>query len=535
MDLKKLQKNWTSPILSGLVVLVVAIILLLSLRGLPGTPTIKELNTSAWSFDGPLELSPERGRFALLYSLVENHSLTFSVAVARLAVPDLAITSMGKYVSLFAPGVSFLVVPGYVIGKYFGISQVGTYAMIAVFAFMNMFLIASIVKRLGGRWYAGVLGGATFLFASPAFAYGVSLYQHHVSVFLLLVSLWALFSFRNIWSLAIVWFACAASIVVDNPNLFLMFPVGLYALVRLFEIVRKGGKKTQSKRFVFGILTFAGFLIPLAFFGWYNYSAYGNMFQLPGTLEGVAEIDAYGNPKKESTYQQEVLTQEQLASLQEMKGDKTAVGFFETRNLYNGFYIHFLSPDRGVFAFAPVMLLGIFGLVLLYRKQGRIVALLTAIIGANILLYSMWGDPWGGWAFGSRYLIPTYAVLAIGLGMALSQWNRKWWFIGLFAVLFVYSGAVNTLGTITSMANPPKVQVLAMEKQSGHEEKYTYFRNWEFLDSKYGSPIGSKSYLYDVWFRGVLTPREYFILVYLLVLGLGASMLTVNFIGREKK
>lgn len=534
MNLRKLQKNWKSFILPGLVFLVAAMILFLSLRGLSGIPTVKELNTPKWSFDGPLELSPERGRFALLYSIVEDHSLTFSVSVARLAVPDLAITSMGKYVSLFAPGVSFLVVPGYVIGKYFGISQVGAYAVIALFALMNMFLIASIVRRLSGKWYAGVLAGATFLFASPAFAYGVSLYQHHVSVSLLLISLWALLAFRNIWSLAIVWFACAASIVVDNPNLFLMFPVGFYALVRLFEIVRE--KKTaQVKGFGFGVLTFAGFLIPLVFFGWYNYSAYGNMFQLPGTLEGVAEIDAYGNPKKESTYQKEVLTQEQLASLRGKKGDKTAVGFFKTRNLYNGFYVHFLSPDRGVFAFTPVILLGIFGLVLLYRKHGKIVALFTAVIGVNVLLYSMWGDPWGGWAFGSRYLIPTYAILAIGLGFALSQWNKKWWFVGLFAILFIYSSGVNTLGAITSMANPPKVQVLAMEKQSGHEEKYTYFRNWEFLDSKYGSPIGSKSFLYDVWFKGVLTPRQYFVLVYGMVLVLAMGALVINSMEREKK
>jgi hypothetical protein len=121
----------------------------------------------------------------------------------------------------------------------------------------------------------------------------------------------------------------------------------------------------------------------------------------------------------------------------------------------------------------------------------------------------MWGDPWGGWAFGSRYLIPTYALLAIGVAHALSRWRHSLMALLVFVPLFIFSLWVNTLGAVTSLANPPEVQVLSLEKQSGHEQKYTFMRNWEFLNGKYEPVIGSKAFIYQVWGKKVMTARAY--------------------------
>src|SRR5207302_508729 len=68
--------------------LFLVVVLGLSVRGLAGNPTPKDLNTLAWKDQGPLELSPERGRFSLLYSLAENRSFQLSVDLARFAAPD---------------------------------------------------------------------------------------------------------------------------------------------------------------------------------------------------------------------------------------------------------------------------------------------------------------------------------------------------------------------------------------------------------------------------------------------------------------
>ena len=504
---------WTSTLL------LVGLILILTIRGLSGVPRAETLSSDIWLKHGPLELSPERGRFALLYSIVENRSLSFSLPVAKLAVPDLAINAAGEYVSLFAPAVSFIAVPGYLVGKILGASQVGAYAVIAFFAFLNFMLIRAIALRFGAEPWAALLGALTFALATPALPYAGTLYQHHISVALLLVSIWTLVRFRNIWSLAVVWFACALSVVVDNPNFFLMFPVGVFGLVRLRQLIAE--IPTRSQRAVQGIFSIivsvAVVLLPLGFFAWYNLAAYGNPFQLPGTLQSVSEIGSDGRPAAVNLYEKTALSLEQLASLsQEGSNEKTAIGFFDTRNLYDGFYTPFVSLDRSILAFTPVILIGLTGLVLLYRRHQNFAALLIACIGTNVVLYSMWGDPWGGWAFGSRYLIPTYALLAIATALALSWWRFSLVTVCVFIPLFIFSLWVNTLGAVTTIANPPEVQVLALEKQSNHEEKYTFMRNWEYLNRKYPPAIGSKAFVYQLWGKHMMTPRQYHGIVFAL-------------------
>src|SRR3989344_9016173 len=146
--------------------LFIVVILAISLRGNLGNPNSKEMNSKDWKQDGPFELSPERGRMALTYSLVENNSFIFDLDIAKFVAPDVAQRADGKYVSLFASGVSFTAIPGYVIGKYFGASQVGAYATSAVFALFNVILIYLISKRLGARKSASAVASLVFLFAT---------------------------------------------------------------------------------------------------------------------------------------------------------------------------------------------------------------------------------------------------------------------------------------------------------------------------------------------------------------------------------
>src|SRR3989344_5454809 len=170
---------------------------------------------------------------------------------------------------------------------------------------------------------------------------------------------------------------------------------------------------------------------------WYNNEAYGNPLQLSGTLKSVKAIDEHGQPVAA-----EVLLKQKGTvkfSKQDLLREKTATGFFRTRNLLNGFNTHIISPDRGVLWFTPVMLLGIAGLIILCQSNGKIGALLTSIIGVNILLYSMWSDPYGGWAFGSRYLIPSYAVLAVCIAVVLTHFRKSILFLALFFLIFTYS------------------------------------------------------------------------------------------------
>lgn len=503
-------------LLTGFVILI----LILAIRGIPGNPTAEQLNLSSWTDSGPFELSPERGRFALAYSLVKDKSLFFSLPVARFATPDLGYIN-GRYVSLFAPAVSFLIIPGFIVGQFLGFSQVGSFAVIALFALINVILIKCIANRLGAHPVAAWLGALVFIFATPAFAYAVNLYQHHISSFLILLSIYIMLRWNNIWSLSLIWFLYAASIPVDYPNLVLMLPLALFALGRLIIFGKDSKRLTFSVNLV-GLLTTITAIVPLMFLLWFNANSYGNPWQFSGTVPDVAEIDDLGNPTAPKTAEVRHLEKFTNPASQQ----KSVQGFFRTRNMLNGFYIHFISPDRGILYFTPVVFLSIFGAVLALKRRAKLIMAMTAVVIVNILLYSMWGDPWGGWAFGSRYLIPSYAILSIFTALALTYFSgvsEKTRFrvlpLTVFFILFTYSAAVNTLGAITSGANPPQAGVLQLEKITGKVEKYTFARNWDFLEDK-----GSQAFIYQVLAFRYFTALQYYQILLFLIILCGLSL-----------
>ena len=473
-------------------------ILALALRGNAGSPNSEELNRNYWSDDGPLELSPERGRYALLYSVLEDKSVHFSLAIARFTTPDLGYVN-GKFASLFAPGVSYLVMPGYLLGKYFGYSQVGAFAVISLFALANVFLVRAIAIKLEAGKLAATIASLIFLFATPAFAYAVSFYQHHVSAFLILLSVYTLLRFNNVWSLGIIWVLCASSILVDYPNLFLMLPIGVFALGRFIYIKSKETPTISIKPL--GFLTLLTVVFPLSFFLWFNKISYDNPWQFSGTIEAVKALDEQGLPI-------DLYTTPPIEPQTPGQSEKSSIRFFNPRDLLTGFNIHIVSPDRGVIFYTPVMLLGLIGAVISFRNKDKFFPVLVGIIGFNILLYSMWGDPYGGWAFGSRYLIPSYAILSIFLAIALTRFAKNKILILFFLVLAIYSIVVNALGAITTSRNPPKVEAVSLSQVTGRQEKYTYERNWEYLlDNK------SKSFVWGTWAGKYLSAQEYYLLI----------------------
>ncbi|HJZ05681.1 hypothetical protein A2634_05150 [Candidatus Amesbacteria bacterium RIFCSPHIGHO2_01_FULL_48_32] len=450
--------------------IIAVIVLAGSVRGLLGNPTASELNTPRWSEGGPFELSVERGRFSVTFSLIEDGSFHYSIPLARFAVPDLGYKD-GKYVSLFAPGLSFLIAPGYLLGKLIGSGPLLSYATVSLFAFLNFLLVGVISRKLGASLFTGSLAGLTFLFATPAFAYSVSLYQHHASTLLILTSIYLLTQPPNFKRLALVWFFMAFSFTVDYPNLVMFVPIALFALVKTFNV-----KKSPIK-----LLSVLAVVPPLVLLGYFNLKSYGNPFQLAGTISGVRAIDAQGRPGVPQAAQNTQQDLERFVRPEIQK--KSAVNFFKSRNLLNGLYIHFISPDRGIIYFAPIVILAIFGASYLFRSHHPLLPLLISVLGINLVLYSLWGDPWGGWGFGSRYLIPSYALSAIFIGVGLSKSRPKPLVSALFFALFVYSVAVNLAGALTSSANPPQVEILALEKISGMQQKYTVGRNFDHLSA----------------------------------------------------
>ena len=487
-----------------LVALFTAVTLFSGIKGYIGNPTIIELNTKKWKERGPFELSPERGRFALLYSIVEDHSYIFSLPVARFATPDLGIKN-NNYVSLFAPGVSFLLIPGYLIGEILGASQVGAFSIISTFALVNFFLIISISRKIGADSISSALSAFVFLFATPAFSYATTIYQHHISVFLILLSIRVLLVQEvGFWRSFSLWLILFASIPIDYPNLILSFPIVLTLLLSYINKV-KMAKKIKLQINWFKFLSIIGAAIPLLMIMNFNMRSYGKYFQFASTVGGVQEIDKNGLPTVPETANKE----DSEKFLRPEERQRSATNFFKSRHQLPSTNILLFSKDRGVFIFTPVILLGFIGAFFIKNKVGQISAsLLLSIILFNVVLYSMRSDAWGGWAFGSRYLIPAYATLSILLSLALTNLKGKWYFVILFWILCTYSIGVNTLGALTTNAIPPKPEAQQLEIQTNRYERFSYDRNWEYLNNQ-----GTKSFAYQTWGYKYITPLQYFYII----------------------
>ncbi len=528
IQLKKL-KFLVSLVGLSIFIILISTVLIGVVKGIPGNPNDSNLNDKNWKENGPLELSPDRGKFALTYSLAEDQSVKFSLPVARFATPDLGYKD-GNYVSLFAPGVSFIILPGYLIGRMFDVSQFGSFLIITLFAFINFWLIYLISKCLGAKKYASLTAAGVFSIATPALAYGGSLYQHHISTFFILCSVWILLRFKSVWSLIVIWLLIGSSVVVDNPNLFMMFPIGIFALGKIIDI-KKIKSKIQINIQLLRILSLQAILLPLLGFMYFNLLSNGNFLQLSGTVEHVQDIDENGKPVRSGLITENNLEVSLLENSDESDSNssRSAVEFFESRNMLNGFYTQFFSQDRGILFFSPIILFGLIGIIVSYKKLNSIQTLLLSVLAANLAIYAMWGDPWGGWAFGSRYLIPAYAILAIFLSSVLTRWNRKLLFIILIYPVLIYSVGVNMVGALTSNRNPPKIEILALEKLSGVEEKYTAERNWDYLQKD------SKSFVYRAFLNGRVSPIFYFYTLAGLSVAMFTFLIIANYFDKTKE
>ncbi|MBU4099170.1 hypothetical protein KJ980_05985 [Patescibacteria group bacterium] len=497
------------------------LIYFLSIRGIAGNPKAEELNSLKWRNNGPFE---QTGRFALLYSIVEDHSFKFSLPLARFATPDLAMID-GNYVSLFTPGVSFIAIPGYLIGKYFGFAQVGTFAVISIFAICNIFLIRAIAVKLSIPSVTATIGGLIFAFASPAFPYAVDLYQHHISTFLILFSIYSLLYFTDFTALILVWLLFGISIFVDYPNFLMMLPIGIYALTRVFTVKRN----IKAIRFEFDLLkvfTLIVIIFPLIFLLWFNQMSYGDPFRLSGTTSRITKIDVNGKPVDVKVNKNISKSPENIVSKQ-----VSIFNMFDTRLMLNGFYIHFISQDRGIFMYTPVMIFGFIGGVIYLKKKKKFAMLFSYIILINILVYSMWGDPWGGWSFGSRYLIPAYAILSIFIAYLLLLLRARNLFLIVFFAVLSYSVAINTLGAVTSSLNPPRVEADILSREAKQEVKYTYERNMDFISNQ-----GSKSFFFNIYGSHRISAWNYYIyLTFFIIIVFGFLILYNSVVTDRRK
>ena len=447
----------------------------------------------------PFELSPERGRFALIQSIVDYHTLFFPLEIAKYVVPDLGMNN-GKFVSLFAPGVSFLLVPFYYLGKHFNASQLFTFWSVGFVAVINTFLISNIVNRITGS-KTGLISGLTFLFATSAFSYATTLYQHHFTTLIILLILLLMLSGKNIIRVFLIGILFGLMLFIEYPAIIFIVPMILiYVFSNMINISKNVLHRIAMdfKIIVFTTVIFIG-LIPTLL---YNNYVNSNPFRLSGTVEGVniLKVDEKNNNI--------IINNEE-----KKENEKSVSGFFQYSKIPNGWNILFLSSERGIIFYSPVFLLVTFIFLVISKvtKKERFTLNILFLSSLSIiLLYGMWGDPWGGWAFGPRYFIPLFALLSIILGIVLKYYGRKVWFVILYLLTFLYSVFVNiAVGLTTNAIIPTKeIESLAMPNVK-------YLFNIELINKGISS-----SFFYNRYLQDNISLQYYYLIMIFIILSM---------------
>jgi len=104
-----------------------------------------------------------------------------------------------------------------------------------------------------------------------------------------------------------------------------------------------------------------------------------------------------------------------------------AMNSFDTP-LTTGLYGFLLSPGKSVFLFAPPILLAIAGIRKLARLDRGLALVAAALPVVYLFFYAKFTQWEGGFCVGPRYLVPSIAVLCLGLGPALDgtgAWTRR--------------------------------------------------------------------------------------------------------------
>ena len=180
---------------------------------------------------GPFELSNGASRYALTETIVGNRTFLLDEKLAKFGSPDV-VDYKGKFFSIFTPGVSFLGVPFYILGKQFGMQQLFAYFSVTLFAILNFYLVAKLAWKFGVSFYAGLISGLVFLFGTNALVYAFNFTQHHVSTAIILLLLLNAFGKRTLVTNIVFGALVGAAALVDIPNLIMLAPVALYVFFK---------------------------------------------------------------------------------------------------------------------------------------------------------------------------------------------------------------------------------------------------------------------------------------------------------------
>lgn len=344
------------------------------------------------------------------------------------------------------PGLSFVAVPAYFVISHIErlmhqdldswwllninawLTSVFSVGLISAFGVVLAFRIALMLS--GGRVWPAFWTAIAFAFGTLYFPFATLLFDHNVTAVFLLAAFYCLFRRK---SAGMVFLAGLMAGMAAITNYVAAVPVGMLGVYLLATRRRDEGWTGRAKASLWFAL---GLLGPFLAICAYNRACYGSAFALSNSFQ---------NP----TFTEK---------------DPVFLGMFDMPNPAVALIL-LISPFRGIFYGAPILLMGAWGLWRMRRGYGAEAALFIGIGLAFFLVNCSFFGWHAGYACGPRYLIPATAFLALPCVYGFMRLPR------ISGALLAVSIGINFLFTVTDAESPAGVGTLAM---IGEREMYWY-------------------------------------------------------------
>lgn len=110
--------------------------------------------------------------------------------------------------------------------------------------------------------------------------------------------------------------------------------------------------------------------------------------------------------------------------------------------LLTGLYGLLFSPSHGVFWNSPPVLLAVFYMLRFHRRHGPLSFVIGATIAIKLFIFAKWWTWYGGWNWGSRFLVTVVPLAMLWILDPLSRWpelrRTEKALIGLFCIAGVF-------------------------------------------------------------------------------------------------
>jgi hypothetical protein len=328
------------------------------------------------------------------------------------------------------PGTSFLALPGYAlivaIERLLGVNP-DHWWVLTVNAWFTSVLSVGLLSAFGcilffrlarefanGQAGPAALATVSFAFGTTFLPFGTILFDHNLTASLLVAAFY--FLRRNSAWAFVFSGACAGFAVLTN-----YVAVGAVAALAFYALVSQSQFQTpRGWAWRRGILFILGGVPVACVLGWYHIVNFGSPLTLANEFQNPIFKDPSGT-----------------------------LGMFKLPRPYVGALL-LISPYRGLFFLAPVLIAGVAGLCIWLREKSWVAEarLCLAVFAFFVLVNMSFNGYHGGFAAGPRYLVPGIPFLALPLVVAFVRWKK------VALLLLAISIAQQLLLTATDAQNP---------------------------------------------------------------------------------